>query len=327
MNYIRLIRLHNLLIMAGTLYAMRWLVIWPILHINGFEMQFGELNFLFLVIAVMCIAAGGYVINDYFDRKADRINNPDDVIVGKVIHRRFAMILHSVLNAVGALLGFYISYVSGHWKYGFVFLFITGILWFYSTSYKRRFLLGNFVIALITAIVPMMILLFEIPILFKAYKEIQTGFNTCTNHIFYLVSGFAFFAFITTMIREVIKDIEDMEGDAGIGSKTLPIILGIKTAKAVVLALIAITIASVFIAYFIYLKDLYLLINDRITFWYLFVICIPLIVTAWLLINAKDKKGFSLASKMTKLVMLLGVCYSFIIWYVIFENAGVLINA
>ncbi|MFH2143003.1 MAG: UbiA family prenyltransferase, partial [Bacteroidota bacterium] len=184
MNYLKLIRFYNLLIMALTMYAIRWFIIFPVLKSYGYSLQISEILFFLLVISTLTIAGGGYVINDYFDRKADRINDPKNVIVGTKIHRRFAIILHSVLNVVGVGLGFFVSIEIGHWKYGFIFLLTTGILWFYSTTYKRKFLIGNFVISLITAFIPLLVLFFETSMLKTNFSSTDSDYKLFIHYIY-----------------------------------------------------------------------------------------------------------------------------------------------
>ena len=99
-NFFRLIRYKNLIIIILTQYMMRWSIIKPILEVYEFKLQFSELNFFFLVMATVFITAAGYVINDYFDAKTDLVNRPDTVIVGRLLHRRWAILLHILLHEI-----------------------------------------------------------------------------------------------------------------------------------------------------------------------------------------------------------------------------------
>ncbi len=293
--------------MAATMYAMRFAVIAPILKLNNLSFYFNECYFLTLVMSVAFIAAGGYVINDYFDRRTDYINHPDSVVVGTKIKRRVAITLHFVLNTIGVLSGIFVSVLSGYWMYGIIFIAISIVLWFYSTVYKRKLLIGNFVISVFTAMVPFIVLLYEFPHLF--------GTNiTNINNIIYIVSGFSFFAFITSMIREVLKDIEDYDGDAKTGCKTLPIVTSVQTAKYVVLSFVLITMVSVAFVYFGYLSKLPFLQAYNPTKWYvLFMECLFIILFVKI-IKANSKKDFHLASIFVKIIMLAGVSYSFVLY-------------
>jgi 4-hydroxybenzoate polyprenyltransferase len=146
MAFLRLIRFQNLLIIAATQYMMRLLIVKPILAVNGFEPQLGPLHFFLLVFSSMSITAAGYVINDYFDLKTDLLNRPDTVIVARTISRRWAMILHIFLNSAGVLTGIYLSWHVGMPGFGIAYLLAAGLLWFYSTTYKRQFLVGNLIV-------------------------------------------------------------------------------------------------------------------------------------------------------------------------------------
>ena len=152
---LRLIRYRNLIIIALTQYMMRYFVIWPILKVNGFELQMDRWHFLLLVLSALLITAAGYVINDYFDTRTDMLNRPETVVVGRSVSRRSAMLLHIILNIAGVGLGIYLSLYIGILSLGVAYLLAAGLLWFYSTTYKRQFLIGNLIVAVFTAMVPL----------------------------------------------------------------------------------------------------------------------------------------------------------------------------
>jgi len=311
-NFLKLIRIQNLFIIAFTQYAMRWAVVAPILRVNNFEFQFSEFHFFLLVKATVFLAAAGYVINDYFDTKTDLLNRPKNVIVGRSISRRAAMISHSVFNILAILIGFYIAYSIHLIELGFVFILVAGILWYYSTSYKRQFLIGNLIVALLTGMVPFMVALFEIPPLNVAYRDILLQSHSNFNVIFLWVAAFAYFAFITTLIREIIKDIEDLEGDNAYGRNTLPIAWGIKNTKIVLVILILFTAISLYYIYFTRL-------HDALSFWYLTVALImPFLFLIYRIVIAEKTADYHFASKLTKFIMLFGILYLLVAnyqWY------------
>ena len=187
----------------------------------------------------MLIAAAGYIINDYFDTQADLINKPKRVLVGVSIQRREAMILHAIMNIMGIGIGVYLSFYIKLPTLSMVFLIATGLLWFYSTNYKRQFLIGNLAVSFLTALVPLMVILFEIPLLNREYGEVMLRNSASFGYLIAWVGAFSFFAFVTTLIREVIKDAEDFEGDRAYGMKTVPIVLGNTWTKVALVVLIA----------------------------------------------------------------------------------------
>ncbi|MEX0987333.1 MAG: geranylgeranylglycerol-phosphate geranylgeranyltransferase [Bacteroidales bacterium] len=312
-----LVRLPNLLIIAFTQFAMRYLIMEPLLPSSSFSLQFDNLQFLLLVLATMFIAAAGYIINDYFDTRTDRINKPDRVVVGVTVNRRTAMTLHTVFNLAGIGIGVYLSFYINLVSMSFIFFLTTGLLWFYSTNYKRQFLIGNVTVAFLTAMVPLIVVLFEIPMLNKEYGPVMLQYNSSFNNIFIWVAGFSVFAFITTLIREIIKDAEDFEGDAAYGMKTLPIVAGTRLTKSILTLLIT---GTIILLIFVLVK--FIMFSGKepdfisLIYFASFLI-IPFFILITLVITAADKKDYHRASVLIKLIMLFGVLYSFVVYYLI----------
>lgn len=312
-----LIRFPNLLIIAFTQYAMRYLLMGPLLPSDSFELQFGDFQFALLVFSTILIAAAGYIINDYFDTRPDLINKPSRVIVGVTISRKVAMILHLVFNLIGVGIGVYLSFYVGLPSLSLVFVLSTGLLWFYSTNYKKQFLVGNLAVSFLTGLVPLMVVLFEIPLLNKEYGEVMIRYNANFSYLFAWVSAFSFFAFITTLIREIIKDAEDFEGDMAYGMKTVPIVLGTRWTRIVVVGLIVVTL---FALVFLLFKYIFFSVDPAdylsLVYFSLFLF-LPLILLAIQVATASSKKGYHRASTLIKLVMLFGILYSVLVFYLV----------
>jgi 4-hydroxybenzoate polyprenyltransferase len=310
---LKLVRAKNLLIIVFTQYLMRYAVIHPMLESNGYELQFSDFNFFLLVLTTVLLTAAGYVINDYFDTGTDLVNRPDEVVVGRVINRRSAMTIHLVLNIMAIIIGFYISLQIHLWKLVIVYIIITALLWTYSSSYKKMFLIGNIIVALLTAMVPMMTVLYEIPALNQKYSEVLLMIGQDFYDIFFWVTGFSGFAFITTLTREIIKDAEDFEGDNAYGSRSIPVVAGIKSTKLITSGLNLITIALIIIVYFQYVAIPTK--ADYLSMAYIGVLLIlPISLLTIIIINAKEKKDWKRAGDILKLVMLAGVLYAGINW-------------
>jgi 4-hydroxybenzoate polyprenyltransferase len=315
--FLKLIRWQNLLIVALTMILMRYAIIEPVISKINVELIYGTggevpislqypwYYFLILVIATLFITAGGYVINDYFDIKTDLINK-GEVIVSTKISRRQAMMWHNVLNIAGVAAGFFISWKAGYFWMGLLFLIVSGLLYFYSASYKRQFLIGNIIVALLTAMVPMLVAIFEWPALYRYY-----ALNAVTpprlNIIFYWVGGFAIFAFLTTLTREIIKDIEDFEGDMAYGRNTVPVVTGTLTARIISIFLILLTVGLLYVVWYFFL-------NDKITLIYVScAIVLPLLYVVYQLIISANKKQLHNASRLMKIVMIAGILYSVVV--------------
>jgi 4-hydroxybenzoate polyprenyltransferase len=322
--FLDLIRWKNLLMVILTMLLMRYAVLEPLISkigvilINGngaeipMSLQFPCFDFAILVAATVFITAGGYVINDYFDIKTDLINK-GKVIVGTKIPRRKAMMWHSIFNIAGVAAGFYISFKSGYFWLGTLFLVVSGLLYFYSASYKRQFLIGNIIVALLTAMVPMLVVFYEWPALYK-YYIINAVSLPHMNFIIYWVGGFALFAFLTNLTREIIKDIEDFEGDIAYGRNTVPVIIGVLSAKIVSICLIIITIILLYLTWNFFISDIITLIYLSAA------IVLPLLFVIYKLVISSEKNQLHSASSVMKIVMMTGVLYSVVVKIILTWN-------
>jgi 4-hydroxybenzoate polyprenyltransferase len=307
-----------------TMYLLRYGIIKPALD-YGYSfvvgeriyLQFPDNLFLIVVIINMLLGAAGYVINDYFDRKIDAINKPDELIIGKTVDRRFAIILHWLLNGLATVLAAYLAWKLKKPVVLLIYMMIAGVFWLYSTTYKKQFLIGNIVVAMGTAMIPLQLAYFEIISLNQAYGEQLIMHGTSFRTLFYWIAAFAFFAFLTNFLREIVKDIEDFEGDRSYGCNTLPVVTGIKVTKIVAIVLIAAIIWFLSFAYYKYLDDpiskIYLLAS----------VVIPLLVTAVLIVFAKIAKHYSIISIIIKIIMLFGILYAVVAKYIMVYNFSV----
>ena len=241
-----------------------------------------DVNLLMLSVSTILIAAAGYIINDYYDVKIDLINKPDRVVIGKSITRRYAILFHTSLSLTGVAIGFLLN-----WRIGVINFFSAFFLWLYSNNLKRQPLIGNFMVAVLTGLSILIVNL-----LYEANKPGERAANS-------LVVIYSLFAFFMTLVREMIKDMEDLRGDNTFGCKTLPIIWGLRKSKFFVYAVIALFAVSV------------LLINRNYIglpmYYFILFLFLPL---GWLLtrlIRADTIKDFYKLSQFCKVIMLLGI--------------------
>ena len=310
-SILQVVRYRNLIIVAATMYLMRFFILQPLLNQKGMTLLLNELNFLMLTLATVFITAAGYVINDYFDTRTDLINRPQTVIVGKSLSRRVVISLHWLLNVAGVLLGIVVSFAIGKPLLSLVFFVIPGLLWFYSTTYKRQFLLGNIIVAFLTALVPLMPLLFELPMLYDTYWQTLIFVPSVFNTIIYWVGGYAIFAFWLTLFREIVKDIEDFEGDSEYGRNTLPVVLGLLMSRTIAAAILLVTLLLLAYLFGAHLNFLPNGQFDYFTFSYLAIaLVIPLFYMIVRLLTAENKAHYHMVSLAAKLVMLLGILYA-----------------
>ena len=303
--FFKLIRVKNLIIIALLQSLLRYGLLLPMLKFYEIAPVLSDFRFALLVIVSILLAASGYVINDYFDVKIDKINRPSKVIVGNVFHRRSVLLMHVFLTFTGVFIGLFLSYIYKKENYALMFILIPIVLWFYSTKLKKQILIGNLVISLLTALVPYFVVSLEFSALIKAYGEAIIDTPACSTAWFW-TTGFAFFAFINNLIREIIKDMEDEKGDRKEGCRTLPIEMGIKNTKIVV---IVITIASIMALWALYLV-IPELKNSTITLYYfIFLLSVPLLLLILSVYKAKTAKNFHRSSQISKIVMLFGILF------------------
>lgn len=313
LSLLKLIRFPNLIIIALTQYVMRYFIIQPILAINEIQLQLSDLNFAILVMATLFIAAGGYIINDYFDTKADRLNKRD-VIVGRRISRRISLMLHQAFSFIGLVLGGYVSYKVGHWQFVLIFFMAGGLLWFYSTSYKNHFILGNLVLAFICAAIPFLVVIFEIPPLSKNYAEVLVASKTNFDYLLYWVGAFAFFAFFGVLIHQLIRDLISIKGDKEIGRRSLPFVIGFKWTKSIIVGLILFLCVSVFGVWYQFLNAP----MDKITPWYFsLLIIIPLFLLSYLIIRLKENESLKFGVFLLRMAILAGISYAFVVNHIL----------
>jgi 4-hydroxybenzoate polyprenyltransferase len=196
---------------------------------------------------------------------------------------------------------------------GALFLIVSGLLYFYSASYKRQFLIGNIIVAVLTAAVPMLVAIYEWPAMYRFYaaNSVSTPY---VDFILYWIGGFAIFAFITTLTREIIKDIEDFEGDSAYGRNTLPVVIGIMPAKIVSICLVVVTITLLYLVWYFHL-------NDLITLTYVSAfLVLPLLFVIYKLLKSRSREDLHSASNLMKIVMLTGVLYSVVVKVILTWN-------
>ena len=289
--FLRLIRWPNLFFIALTQSLFYFCIYLPLFH------QPQTAKFILLMLASLFIAAAGYIINDYFDVNIDRVNKPDKNVVDKVIHRRWAILWHFVLSFAGTLLT---AFAVGlhYWYLILANLGCVALLWFYSTSLKRKLLVGNVVISLLTA--------WTILVFFFAFSNPVNAFNTpdaLSVKFFRLSFLYAGFAFIISLVREAVKDMEDLEGDERYGCRTLPVVAGVRTTKTyagvwMVVLIAALTVLQFYVLQFGWWPSvIYAVVR----------VIVPLLLDLKKLRSAQTKEDFAVLSRDTKRIMLSGI--------------------
>jgi 4-hydroxybenzoate polyprenyltransferase len=289
--FLRLIRWPNLVFIIITQLLFYFCIYQPLFQAEEVR------QLLCLIIASVFIAAAGYIINDYFDLNIDQINKPGKNVINSVINRRWAIIWHIGLSTAG-IIATAVGVSFHKWYLIIANIVCVALLWFYSTSFKRQLLIGNVVISLLTAWTVLILFFAKVP--FDGVYSNNDPNITKYFRISFLYGGFAF---IISLVREAIKDIEDLKGDLRYGCRTLPIVMGIRTTKVYVAVWLVVLIGSLI------LLQLYVL-QFR---WYIAVIysilfvILPSVLLFMRLLKARSTQEFSKLSALTKIIMFTGI--------------------
>lgn len=329
-HFLRLVRFGNLLVIGLNMGIIQVFIAAngnsqvgaAFLQFNGYELGsiqaiFLSYNlktdFLLLIVAVMLIAGAGNVINDYFDVKADRVNKPERLIIDKHIKRRWAIMFNWIFNIVGLLITVYLSWKSGNWFILIIAFVIINFLWFYSAIYKRKLFVGNILVALMVGIVPLYVLIFNFP--FDGYN-LEGTTRSGALFISEVVIIIAIVAFVINFLREIIKDIADIRGDLHLSARTIPIALGIKKTK-IILVIVSIPLLSL-MAFYVY--NIHFYDSMAVLRWQkadptgtqMFNLCVIasalfIIISYIILLTTNKRKYYLISSNFLKLAMLFGM--------------------
>lgn len=312
MYFIKLIRPINLAIIVLTMYGVRFYI----RTVNYFQkIDDDQIDFFLLVFSTVLIAAAGNIINDYFDVKADRINKPEKLIITKHISRRWAILTHWTFNGIAFSIAIYLSVKYQSLWFVFIHLLSINTLWFYSMLFKRKILTGNLLIAMLTALIPILVIIY-----FKVgntYHLEHSEFNSDSwvaiidYGVVYLLS---IFAFVQNFAREIVKDIQDIDGDKLIYVKSLPMQIGKMNSLKIV------SVILLFLPLFYFWMS-YSKFNELIANTPFYLATVPFGIAAILnllvvvLIYVDKNKRLKLYDALIKISMLFGVLATFYIAY------------
>lgn len=307
-HFFKLIRYPNLILLA----LMQLIFRYGFLKWQDVPLSLADWQYALLVLSTVCIAAGGYVINDIFDQSTDAENKPDAKVIGTRISESTGYNIYVALTAVGVGIGFYLSNVIMRPSFAAIFILVASLLYLYATSLKQMLLIGNIVVALLLSFSVLIIGIFD---LFPATFE---GNQKEMGVLFSILLDYATFAFILNFIREIVKDLEDVNGDYNQGMSTLPIILGVQrtTRLVFVLSFVPLLILLYYTNAYFASNNLYLA-----TLYCLLTLTGPLLyftIKSW---SAKTKKDFHHLSLVLKIVLFFGILSIAVIAYNIKNHA------
>ncbi len=296
-RFLNLIRWPNLIMIMLSMIFIRWFVIIPLLGSGGLTITL----FVTLLLSVLFITIAGYIINDYFDMEADSINKPGKNIIGTTFSEAWAKNVYYFFSALGIAGGLFLSWQIGKINYSLIFLLTVSMLWYYSQRYQCQPFTGNLVVAFLSALSFGLVWLYE----FFAIKDQAGLFSTAQpnfsliNKLVLIYMGIAFFA---SLFREMIKDMEDRNGDSRVGCRTLPVVAGMDKAKTYTLA-----VGTVMLVFLLYVQYFLFLAGYVFVFGYFTFINLFLIFMLFKLYKAKIVADFGYLSTLAKVFMAAGI--------------------
>jgi len=302
MSFLKLIRYKNLLMVA----VVQLLIKYALFPAFAIDMTLSPLGFTLLILSTVFIAAGGYIINDIYDVETDTINKPNKVIIGKKISENTAYNFYFAFTITGVLLGFYLSQTVGKPAFFGVFVIIAALLYMYAIYLKKIAVAGNIIVSILVGFSLIIVGFFElVPAITPSNQSIQST-------MFEVLTDYAVFAFLINFIREIVKDIIDVDGDHTQGMQTLPILLGKARTGKITFGLTILT--SIIITYYV---SAYLFMHTEAIIYFLIAVIGPLLYTSIKLFTAQSNAQFKHVSGMLKIIMITGM-FSMLLYRFIF---------
>ena len=275
MAILRLIRFQNLIIIFLT-----QVLTYQCLVLGNFLPFTSESKLFLLILGTLLIAAGGYAINDYFDINTDKINKPDEVVAGNIIPKKDVIIIWLSFTIIALAIGFFIKT-----EIFLIFLFSAFMLYTYSRFLKEKPIVGNVVVSLLLGLSVAVIYFY------------QTGFDK------YLFIFYSLFAFLTGMVREIVKDVEDVKGDQQTNVLTFPVKKGIRKTRNLIIGFYA-TLDLLMVGFAVYLYFFY---TSKMMFYYIVLVYVPHLIIFLKFLFDYDNQQYTRISKRIKFLIVLGI--------------------
>lgn len=299
--FLKLIRWPNLIIVALTQLALFFLILHPTFSFHQIAQDQAFLILSLIIIGTCLIAASGYVINDIMDLEIDLINKGEQVLIGDFFSKKGAFRIYYAIVLMGFMVACLLAFLLNKWSQLWIYPLAIFLLYIYSSFFKKTALLGNILVSLFTAFVVM--------ILMVAFNEsIKQCPQEDQGYLYQIAWTFTWFSFLSNLFREMVKDLEDIEGDRLMGARTAPVVFGIPLTKTIA----SLSLLAVFIVFYFFVKNIPFELNGYQIIYPIVCIVLPSLFLIFLLWKRKHKQGFHQVSILTKIYMLFGLVYLFL---------------
>lgn len=288
--WVRLLRLGNLLFIGAIPLILHYGYLEPL-----FQVALSDLHVVLLSVALICISASGNIINDIYDQHADSINKPGQLNIGKFISERTAFIVFGILAITGLLVTIFIGIEMGQEEYIYLYPISMALLWLYTIDFKGRILIGNVIISFLAGLNIFLLAVIDIlPVYAVNIQQQEFAWNS--------IGLLSLFAFLTTLIRETVKDLEDKDGDNRAGYRTIGTRWPVRYAKALILGLMSIEVAGLI---WVYAQPNSTSIGYHV--WMIGLLIVPVLYMAYRLVQASTSKHYDHIATILKYHMLIGL--------------------
>ena len=299
MNYLHLIRFKSLFILV----FMQLVIRFGFLKLNNVELALTNFQYGLLVLSTVLIAAGGYVINAIFNDDL-KITTNKNAIDKQAITENTAYNIYFGLNVAGVAVGYYLSNAILRPSFLVFFILASTLLYFYASQLKQILLLGNVIIAFLMAFCVIIVGFFDLfPATDLANKAIMRSY-------FSILLDFALMVFLLSLMQQIVKDLISYSIDNDNGTRTFPVVFGIKKTKFLLYLLFGLTAVLILL----YINN-YLMKNELYfaTVYVLFLIIAPLIYIFVRLFDAQNKASFEHLHTVLQFIFLAEAAAIFII--------------
>ncbi len=305
-SFLKLVRFPNLLIVVATQYLVQLIFLAPAFHASQISPSLPPVQFALFVFTSVLIAAGGYIVNDIYDYEIDMHNKPEKVLVNVVFSQQQSWLMYWLVFIIGTGLSFYLAYFVGNLGLVLIYPAAFLLLLLYSLHLKRRPVMGNLIVSLFCAFVPGVVLFAER----ESVEQLKNTSPSAAGYVLALFAGYCLFAFLSTFVREIIKDIEDMHGDKKTNCRTLPLVYGEKTAKiwAAVLNVTLMLSLGWFCLWLFKIKAMVAMVFSVLA------VLLPMTWLLYWLHGAKTREDFHRLSGLAKFVMIAGLFLLIVLW-------------
>lgn len=301
-SFLQLIRWPNLLMIMLAQLLLQYMLIGHILKLANMDLPLNHLHFFILMFSTVLMAAFGYAFNDVQDIGVDEINKDNKRVIGVSFKQSTGLRIAFVMLALALISALYLSFALKMFQLILIHVFIAFGLWYYSINLKKKTLSGNFIISLFTALSIYIVWLYHL-VEFRNNPLLMVDARRVLPMLHILVLSYSIFAFFISMIRELVKDVEDMRGDQKFEMKTFAVSFGIPKTKILVGILSALMLIMVLVAtYFTYLYNWH-----QLTFYMVIAVVFPLIYFLFSLRKSFNSEDFGDLSTLAKIIMIAGI--------------------